>query len=237
MGGVPEFAVRDAKNIGNVDDWIAWQKAQATAAGVGLTLIPGAHVATLTADIAFVLHKMAVAAWGVGAIMGCEVDGDADIQAILGIWSGAITEDALRAASEAAQVGLVAGGLGLFGYWVVATHQVTKFVGMGAGYLAQELSREIGLGAIAPLADKVGDATVQYAVQKISLKLAGKLNAKVATKVAAKFAAKMAGAITGFLPLVGPTIAGVVNWKFVSSISNAAKLYYHYKLQASAKKA
>lgn len=87
LGGDPDQAISAAKGM-SVKQWINRQKAQVTASGAGSNLVPGAHMAALAADMAFLMHKMAVTCWGIGAIQGCRVYGKPDFVNILDVWTG-----------------------------------------------------------------------------------------------------------------------------------------------------
>lgn len=109
----------DAKDQ-SIDDWKTKQKAMVTASGAAAMAIPGLHVAGAIADVAFVLNRMNVAAYGVGAIvlkqhgLGNLIEKE-DFGAILGYWcDDEDIQEAMKGkgAATAAKLGLKVGGKG-----------------------------------------------------------------------------------------------------------------------------
>lgn len=82
----------DAKNE-TLSDWNTKQKALVATSGAASMAIPGVHLAGMAADIAFLMNRMAVASYGIGAIhyqkhgIGNELSED-DFSNILAIWAG-----------------------------------------------------------------------------------------------------------------------------------------------------
>jgi hypothetical protein len=100
-----------------VSDWKAQQLAVVTASGAAGIAIPGAHLATLLADLAFVVNRMGVAPYGIGAIKGYDAGvgnilEEKDIGAVLAYWSGDDVFQAAMAkgAADISSVAIKAGG-------------------------------------------------------------------------------------------------------------------------------
>lgn len=178
LGGDPTQAIADANAFASVDDWINAQIAWTAAGGAGLSAIPFAHLFTGAADLVLVIHKMAWTTWGVGHLSGVQIDADADLQGVLALWSGAVSEDGLRSAGRTAGAVLGASATSAFGYWVVAHGYAPKLVGLAAGAAAQEAARVFGI----PNAYAIS-SLVQRVVEEFSKKLGKKLATKIAAKL------------------------------------------------------
>ncbi len=82
----------DAK-FSSTDNWLRKQKALVTGSGAAAMSIPGAHIALLTADVVFLMNRMSVCSYGVGAIYGYErftqnLLEKEDFSNILALWAG-----------------------------------------------------------------------------------------------------------------------------------------------------
>jgi hypothetical protein len=163
-GGDPSVAIRAAKSCSSVEEWVNRQANGAALGGLGY-IIPGLHIVGMVGDVANLLRRMAFCVWGVGALRGCSVQGMADLETVLGLWSGAISSEELSDQMvTAAQAGLVTFDRGT----PRADDALAKFlVGEGASAGGKIVG---GKGAI-------------------------KMSAKIAAKVAAKIAGKAVGVV------------------------------------------
>jgi hypothetical protein len=59
----------DAK-FDSISDWRTKQQAMVTGSGAAAMAIPGAHLAALAADVVFLMNRMSVCSYGIGAIYG-----------------------------------------------------------------------------------------------------------------------------------------------------------------------
>ncbi len=158
-----------------VPNWCDKQIALATASGATSVILPGAHVAAILADVAFLINRMSVCSFGIGAIRGYDnghgnLLEQEDLANVLGYWArdeqimSAVTSKG--AADIAVKVGSKAGGK-------VAVKLISKHLATGAGLL-------------------------------VGKKLGGKVGAKIGAKFAAKFGAKLGTGFIPFLgPVVG----------------------------------
>lgn len=89
-------ASKAKQNYRSVDEWRTSQGWQVAIAGGGASLIPVAHLIAGSAEMLYLLHKMAWCAWGIGGLRHCEVEGKDDLQYILALWSHAISESQIR---------------------------------------------------------------------------------------------------------------------------------------------
>lgn len=83
---------RDARSYSRTG-WQAFHTTAVGASGGVSVLIPVAHLATLVADLAFLINRMSVCGYGIGAIAAMEsgkgfILEDEDIPAILARWAG-----------------------------------------------------------------------------------------------------------------------------------------------------
>ncbi len=145
-------------------DWTKGQKRLVTASGAGAAAVPGLHLVGMAADVMFLMNRMSVCAFGIGAILGTEAQlGNVlepeDFAVVLAVWAGeGGIADAISGKGPADGTG-VGGGkvLGKSVYRILA-----KTVAEKAGLMADgKLS--------GPLAGKVAG------------RFAGKLGGKAAT--------------------------------------------------------
>jgi len=127
-----------------VPNWREKQIALATASGATAAVVLGAHVAAILADVAFLINRMSVCSFGIGAIRGYDSGHgnlleQEDLANVLGYWSGdeqvmnAVTSEG--AADIATKVGTKAGGK-------VAAKLISKHLATGAGLL---VSKKLGV--------------------------------------------------------------------------------------------
>lgn len=192
----------DAKNS-SLDDWTFLQKSLVTASGAAAVAIPGLHLVGAAADIAFLVNRMGVSSYGVGAIklsdsdMGNLLEPE-DFGAVLSYWSG---DDDLR--------------------------QLIK------GKAAADLSSKAGIKLVTKSGGKIAVKGLTKALlasggYMIGAKLGGKAMAKPAAKFASKAGGKFLG---GFVPFLGPVIGGGINLWLISSIISASEEFYSDKMQ------
>lgn len=217
LGGNAEGAVSSAKSFSSVNSWTAWQATQAAAVGAAAAAIPVGHLFTLPADVAVLMHKMAWCSWGIGGMMGCQVEGELDLALILGLWSGSITKEDVEM--------MLVGGVVLGGAVATAV-TVTSSPTLAAKIAA--ITAQFGTTIVA---EKLGLATtVAGSLGQVSGLLAQQLMQHFAAKIAAKIAKVAASrAFLGFVPLIGPIAGGTINAIFVNAIADSAKTYYQIK--------
>ncbi len=197
VGADDSEAVKRAKNFSSTRGWTAWQASQAAAAGAAALAVPAAHIPAMVADIAYIMHKMSYCCWGIGSILGAQVDGKDDFGIILGLWSGDLTETELP---MAILTGTAAGTLAVAASTGTAAQIAGKVTGKGVG-------KGVGIAATAA-AHKLGAKAAAKPIGKALGNLAGSASSKfvekASTKVAAKVGAKLAGkGVAGFIPFVG----------------------------------
>lgn len=228
LGGKPEEAARSAAKYKNAQDWIAYHKTQTVAAGVGSGLIPGASFALMSADMAFLLHKLAYMSWGIGTIYGCKVYSKPDFLHILQIWGENETRQGDMMAVSYPFVKAVNA--------IMAIQSMMKLENLTE---AKELAVYNELGklyaatgklehAIAHWGDRDGAHGVKLNIArkklvKVGAKLSQKMAKKLATKIASKVAAKF---VLGIVPIIGAATSGYVNHWMMDGIAHSAIQYY-----------
>lgn len=185
-----------------LDDWKLQQNSLVTGSGALAVAIPGLHLAGLAADVGFVLNRMGVASYGVGAIRGYDeglgnILEDTDFAAVLTYWSG--DEDfreAMKGKASASMTTKLGLKLGSKVFAAGAAPHLTAYMLSSSGYL-------------------------------VGRKFMGKAAAKAAAKFAAKFGGK---ALAGWVPILGPVVGGGVNLWLLSSIIDSAQEFYDDKI-------
>jgi hypothetical protein len=74
-------------------DWTKVQKAMVTASGAGAAAVPGLHLVGMAADVMFLMNRMSVCSYGIGAILAHEANlGNVlepeDFPVVLAVWAG-----------------------------------------------------------------------------------------------------------------------------------------------------
>ena len=74
-------------------DWRGKQQALVTASGAGAAAVPGLHLVGMAADVMFLMNRMSVCSYGIGAILGAEAKlGNVleaeDFAVVLAVWAG-----------------------------------------------------------------------------------------------------------------------------------------------------
>lgn len=225
LGGDCSKAVRRAKAVHSLGRWKAWQALQAATVGGVAVAAPGAHVPLTLVDLIYLLHKMAYCCWGIGAILGCDIQSKEDFAVILAMYVGEVTEDTLTASVGAGALLLSGNAIVNMGLPTFISKVTSVGAGNAVGQMAAKLSGKV-----------VGKALA--ATSPIIAHISGKLAAKFASKMAAKLAIKGAikGAsnlVAGLVPVAGIAIGAGVNIYFVTKIAKTAETYYGIKSKAT----
>jgi hypothetical protein len=146
----------------DLDNWKLVQRGLVTASGATSTIIPGMHLIGMAADVVFLMNRMAVCSYGIGAILTSRAGKgnileQEDFGVVLTRWSG---DDSLSNAS----VAKTAAGL--------ASHMGTKSVGK---ILAKVAAEQAGILVGKKFGIKAG------------AKVVGKFTAKMGTKALGGF--------------------------------------------------
>ncbi len=142
-----------------ISDWINTQRALTGSAGAGAMILPGAHVPALAADIIFLMNRMSVCCYGIGAIKGYHSVHDNILEEDFAI---------------------------VLAYWAGDQEVKSMMTGKVATDLAVKVGGKVGVKLIAKTIAKAGTILVG---KKLGSKVAVKVGAKFAGKFAAKLGA------------------------------------------------
>ena len=173
----------------SLSDWRTTQQGLVTASGAASVAIPGLHLVGMAADVAFLMNRMSVCSYGIGAIIGnnsghgnmLETE---DFAVILARWSG---DDSITDAAIGKAAADLAGKIG------------GKSV---AKVLAKTMAEKAGLLVGKKMAGKLG------------AKLGAKFGAKLGGKAAAGFIPFLGAAVGGGINLwfISSVAASAEEW-------------------------
>ncbi len=192
----------------SLSDWKNRQRNLVTGCGAVAAAVPGMHVIGLIIDLNYLLRKMPVCSYGIGAISGYQsghgnILDKTDFVVVLGKWAGVDGLDNATVAKVAAD--LVS---------KVGTKGATKVLG-------KTMCAHAGL----MVAKKIGGKGFVRAATQPSVKAAVKPFLKPLGKAGAKLLALPGGAIC-----LGAFISGGINFWFMSDIAAAAEEWYAAKI-------
>lgn len=187
--------------------WRDYLETRLGLAAFGAAVIPGMTGGILI-ELLYLFHLMGQGAIGTGKLAGATTEAEADLLAIFGLWSGAVSTCALAAAEGS----------------VVVVNSVA-YPAFGARVLALGLSR----GARAVAADTEGVAGARMADAALPL---GKLVEPALAKISAKTSAKVgAKARAGFVPLFGAAVDVGISLSILNELLDTAEQYYEHKVR------
>ncbi|MFF3331054.1 hypothetical protein ACFYWX_16035 [Streptomyces sp. NPDC002888] len=102
--GEADQVIKEVEEFQSVTTWRWYQGTQATAMTVGSAALGPVGVGTVLLDVGFSYRKMAHTAWGIGHLMGSEVDPLDDLFAVTGLWAGVIGGEMASTMSGTLQV-------------------------------------------------------------------------------------------------------------------------------------
>jgi hypothetical protein len=213
LGWDTEMARRGAAGYETLAGWRASQTTQVALAGGAAMAVPGAHLVALTADVAFLLHKMSICAWGIGYKLGATVDAEDDLAVILGLWVGALEPNALSVTSV---------GAGASAGWIAFNATYPTY---GAAVMAKALTMGGG-SAVSSVGAKLAGKKGGKVVAKMSKPFIAKISQKAAVKFSAILGSK---AVTGTIPLLGAVAGAGINAYFIQKFADSAETYYREK--------
>lgn len=253
LGGDLYAATNAAEQSGAIQPWVRANALRVSASGASMAAIPGVHLGTLGFDVAYLIRRMSITAWGIGAILGVGIHGRQDMEAMLRRWSGmpddAEGDDQRRAIKSLLSeqgIEIVDEVLAAILVRAIAMHEA----GMSAPMVAEQLEgwipdplgvklggKKVGAKAIAKGSEKlVAKGMAKMGTKwflKSSAKIGGKLAEKLAVKVAAKLVPKLALKVgSGGILFVGAGISGAVNAWLVRDFARVAQAHYQRELAA-----
>ncbi len=164
-------------------DWRRKQQAMVTASGAASIAVPVMHLVGMAADVAFLMNRMAVCCYGIGAIVAHgkglgQILEDEDFAIILGRWSG--DENLSDAAITLIHADLMAelGGK-------AASRALARGVGLRAGILiGKKLTSKIGAKIGAKFASKMGSKAMAGFIPVLGAAVGGGINLWFITSIA-----------------------------------------------------
>lgn len=166
-----------------LSSWRSTQQALVTGSGAAAAAVPGLHLVGMAADVAFLMNRMAVCSYGIGAIVGNSrglgsILEKEDFAIILARWSGDDHVcDAAIGKTAADLVGKV-GGKSL-------TKLLAKTAAEKAGILAgKKLAGKVGMKVGAKFGAKLGTKAVAGWVPFLGAAVGGGINLWFITEIA-----------------------------------------------------
>jgi len=156
------YGIYNDARMQNLDSWQNKQLAMVAASGAAAMTIPGGHIPLMAADVAFLMNRMSVCCYGVGAIRGYDAGHgnileEEDFPVVLAYWAGDAEIKQAVTSKAAADLAVKVGGK-------VGAKIIAKHLAAGAGLLVGK---------------KIGG--------KLGAKLGAKIGAKLGGKLAAGF--------------------------------------------------
>ena len=160
----------------HLSDWRVKQQSLVTGSGALAVAVPGLHLVGMAADVAFLMNRMSVCCYGIGAILGSDngagnILEEEDFAVILARWSG---DESLSNAAIGKISADLAGKIG--------SKALTKV-------LAKEMAKSAGILIGKKLAGKAG------------VKIGAKFGAKLGSKALAGFVPLLGAAVGGGINL------------------------------------
>lgn len=146
--------IYDTAHTYTVSGWKAKQKSLATASGAGAMAAPGAHLATLAADIAFLMNRMSVCSYGIGAIRSFDesygnILEEEDFANVLAMWAGHEEITSMMGSKGALDIAMKVGGK--VGMKVIGKTIATS----GTVLVGKKLGGKVGAKVAAKIAGKI----------------------------------------------------------------------------------
>lgn len=263
LGGDPVDAVIAARKHETVEDWINQETTMIAIAGGAGMVIPALGGLTLAAGMAYLLHKLAVICWGIGALKGAYVVENpqfSDLLNILTVW--------MAGKEQAAQVERLALGMDAFLYAVTVegaaalntavtdirpqtpahhANALYALLTLAARYPVDERAQRLvaaltdadtakaALSAAQSRSVTTVDVLHQATGDRLLYALGGKINQETAMQIALALLADVPlRFVMSLLPGVGAILNAILNAQVMRAVADAATAYYDRRLQSSA---
>lgn len=263
LGGDPVDAVIAARKHATVEDWINQETTLIAIAGGAGMVIPALGGMTLAAGMAYLLHKLAVICWGIGALKGAYVVEDpqfSDLLNILTLWMAgkeqttrvermalgmdaflvAVTDEG-SAALNAAVAGITAQtpahhANALYALLTLTTrYPADEHAQRLVAVLTNPAAANAALKAAQSRPTAVGEALHQATGDRLLNALGGKINQETAMQIALALLADVPlRFVMSLLPGVGAILNAILNAQVMRAVADAAAAYYDSPLQSSA---
>ena len=255
LGGSPLEAVRKALYHRTVADFVQDEVTKVALAGGAEMAIPGTQLLTIPVGISYLLHKMAVIAWGVGALKGAyivETPRYSDLRNVLTVYANDSLYSGAILTHQPIHRDAFGWALSDDGYQTLLTltadeqldvrgrtwHMLRQLAEeYSSDQRAYQLYRTLAGAAAADAAQasaRSRRATEDAATdlpQPIERRIGGKLALKLAARISARVPARL---VMGFIPLAGALVNAFFNAQTLREFAGAAEAYYDQMLTRDA---
>lgn len=176
-------SVYDGAKMSTVGGWRATQQSLVTGSGALAAAIPGFHMVGMAADVVFLMNRMSVCSYGIGAIIGFDnklgnILEDEDFAVVLARWGGDENlTDAIVGKTCAELVAKVGGKM--------ATKMLAKKAAECAGVLVgKKLAGKVGVKVGSKFGAKLGTKAVAGWVPFLGAAVSGGVNLWFITEIA-----------------------------------------------------
>lgn len=245
LGGNPLDAVRKALYHRKVADFVQDETTKVALAGGAEMAIPGIQVLTIPVGISYLLHKMAVITWGVGALKGAyviETPRYSDLRNVLSVYANDSLYNGAILTHQPIHRDTFGYALSDTGYQTLLTLTANSDRADIQGRtwrMLRQLSEEYAVDERAyQLYRMVAGAAAADAAQAsaahryltdatppdpIERRIGGKLALKLAARISARVPARF---VMGFVPIAGAIINAFFNAQTLREFAGAAEAYY-----------
>ena len=245
LGGNPLDAVRKALYHRKVADFVQDETTKVALAGGAEMAIPGIQVLTIPVGISYLLHKMAVITWGVGALKGAyviETPRYSDLRNVLSVYANDSLYNGAILTHQPIHRDTFGYALSDTGYQTLLTLTANSDRADIQGRtwrMLRQLSEEYAVDERAyQLYRMVAGAAAADAAQTsaagrylteapppdpIERRIGGKLALKLAARISARVPARF---VMGFVPIAGAIINAFFNAQTLREFASAAEAYY-----------
>lgn len=250
LGGNPLDAVRKALYHRTVTDFVRDETTKVALAGGAEMAIPGIQVLTIPVGISYLLHKMAVIAWGVGALKGAyvvETPRYSDLRNVLTVYANDSLYNGAILSHQPIHRDTFGYALSEAGYQALLTLTADPDRADLHGRtwrMLRQLSEEYSLDerayqlyrmvAGAAAADAAQQAAAHRYVTDTALpdpierRIGGKLALKLAARISARVPARL---VMGLVPIAGAILNAFFNAQTLQEFAAAAETYYDQMLR------
>ncbi|WP_313914084.1 hypothetical protein [Tahibacter sp.] len=167
----------------SMSDWRVKQQAMVTGSGAAAAAIPVAHLATMSADVVFLMNRMSVCAYGIGAIIGGTAQSrdfleEEDFPNILAVWAGDDDVDNMLTSKMVVDIAAQVGGK-------MGAKLIGKTIAVAGGVmLGKELSAKVSAKVALKFASKLAAKAAGGFIPFVGAAIGGGINLWFITSIA-----------------------------------------------------
>lgn len=256
LGGDPLKAVESAQRHADIESWVQQETTKIAFAGGAEMAIPGLHALTIPAGISYLLHKMAIIGWGIGAIKGAhiiETPQHSDLRNILTLWGNSsyynphllehvavdralfetcLTDDGLKTLETAIETAQTAEREPVYIQTLMMMHNLAS--GFASDEAAAQLLRLESKyhTETERLINQARPRATQFETN-VSAPPDSRISAKLAGRLAARISMRIpARFVMGFVPFAGALVNAFFNAQTLRSYADTAEKYYDRRLMS-----